>query len=415
MSFSQDTKVLLIAPFYDRNIPGESWSTYKWVEGISARCQATVLTTHKSFWKSESSPTSAIETINWEDPALPSSLARLNRELKPTYFLFYHRARKWLQEQYSRGGSFDLIHQINPLALRYPTPAYGFSTPYLIGPLAGSLETPAGFRADLKEKEWFRRLRAFDRMRIKHDPWLHRTYSEASAVLGVAPYVDEYLSLAGRHRFEIESETGVESIPPPRANFSSPSQPLRLLFVGRIIRTKGILDAIRAVAKASADHPMHLDVLGEGDLLESCRAESARLGMTASITFHGRIAREKIDEFYQKADVFLFPSFREPSGNVVFEAMSHGLPVITSTVGGPGYVVTDDCGFRIPPENPEQYAEQLANALRRLSSERPLLPVMSLAAQNRIADLGLWQSKIDRVINLYDSLLAASPATAIKD
>ena len=69
---------------------------------------------------------------------------------------------------------------------------------------------------------------------------------------------------------------------------------------------------------------------GDGEELELCKAEAERLGVADRVNFLGRIPRQQVEELYASSDAFLFPSFREPSGSVVFEAMRHGLPVIAS-------------------------------------------------------------------------------------
>lgn len=397
-------KVLLIAPYYDRQTPGESWSTYKWVEGISSKCETTVLTTHRKGWDPAASPVRSSEIVNWDDPPLPKFLGRLNHQLKPTYAVFYHRARRWIFEEIRKGRTFDLVHQINPLALRYPTPARGVPFPYLMGPLAGSVETPAGFRDEIRDDAWFRKFRNLDRFRLRFDPWLRGSYAGAAALVGVAPYVGKLLEIAGCRRFEIASETGVESLSEIERPAPAPGEPLRLLFVGRIIRTKGVLDAVRAVAIASRKCALRFDVVGAGDQLTACRQEAERLGISDRVVFHGRQTREAVSDFYRQAHVFLFPSFREPSGNVVFEALGHGLPVITSSVGGPGYVVTDECGFRIPATNPDDYALRLSDAICSLASQPALVASMSAAGKRRMADIALWDNKISSMMNLYREL-----------
>ena len=404
-------KVLLIAPFYDRQTPGESWSTYKWVEGISEHCDTTVLTTHKEGWDEKQSPTAAAQTVNFTDPALPSFAARLNRELKPTYFLFYRRARAWIRQQIEAGVHFDLVHQINPLALRYPSPALGFGIPLVIGPLAGSLQTPEGFREESSDKQWYRKLRNLDSFRFQNDPWLRRTYSEAALLLGVAPYVQKALGSIPLKRFESIAETGVESVAQVKKEPRSKDAPLKLLFVGRIIRTKGVIDAIRAVSEVSKTHDVQFDIIGEGDHRAACEAEAKALGIEELVTFHGRLPREDLAAWYQKSDVFLFPSFREPSGNVVFEAMGHGLPVVTSSVGGPGFVVDDSCGILVEPTEPNKYARGLAEAVSRLASDPTLVLSLSNGAAKRIESVALWPKKIDSLMNHYHQLTRSSSAS----
>lgn len=404
MSASPRPRILLLAPYYDRAVPGESWSTYQWVRGISESLPTTVLTSHHPGWNAGDSPTSAARTVNWDEPRLPGARGRLAWEMKPGYPWFYRRARRWIKAALRRGETFDLVHQINPLALRYPSPARGLGLPYLIGPLAGSLPTPPGFREEIRERAWFRRLRGLDRLRIRHDPWLRSTYSGAAAILGVAPYVREFLAPCRPRRFELMAETGVEEVADEPLPARRPDEPLRLLFVGRVIRTKGILDGIRAVARVVPRIDVRLDVLGTGDLLEECRAEAARLGITERVCFHGRVDHATVFAWYRRAHAFLFPSFREPSGNVVFEAMSRGLPLITCDAGGPGHVVDESCGYRVPPADPDSYAAALAERITTAYENPAELARLSAGALRRMREVALWPNKIRTLLDLYAEL-----------
>ena len=398
-------RILLIAPHFDKNVPGESWSTFKWVEGISRCCAVTVLTTHSRNWSQTNSPTDSIEVIDWPDLTLPNHFARINHEMNPGYLVFYLRARRWIKQRIRNGWDFDLVHQINPLALRYPSPAAGLGIPYVIGPLAGSLITPSGFTTEGADRQWFRKLRHLDKFRLRFDPYLNRTYAGAELILGVAPYVKDLLEPCRIKQFAALSETGIDSVLPVRQSARRAGEPLRLLFVGRVIRTKGVVDAIRAVALAGEKFPLHFDIIGDGDHMLACRAEVERLGMQNHIHFHGWLPRSDLDEWYCNAHVFLFPSFREPSGNVIFESMRNGLPVITCSVGGPGYVVDESCGIRVSPTNPRDYAIALAGAISELASDSGRLLLMSNAAIKRLEKIGLWENKIKEVTSLYQEVV----------
>lgn len=401
-------KILCIAPHYDKNVPGESWSTYKWVEGLSRCCEVSVLTTHAEGWNQNHSPTDAKEVIEWPDVTLPGRFARINFEMSPGYLVFYYRTRKWIKHRLRNGWDFDLVHQISPLALRYPSPVAGLGIPFVIGPLAGSLSTPIGFAAEGTDKQWFRKLRYLDKFRLRFDPFLRRTYADAELVLGVAPYVQDFLAPCGLKRFEIMSETGVDSVTKIRTSAYVDREPFKLLFVGRIIRTKGVIDAIRAVALGSKRHRLQFDIIGDGDHLAACRDEVLRLGLEKHVHFHGWLPRTELENWYQSADVFLFPSFREPSGNVIFESMKHGLPVITSTLGGPGYVIDDSCGIRVLPITPEAYSKSLGEAITELASNPRRLAEMSEAAVARLERVALWKPKIRRMLALYEEIVRSA-------
>ncbi|MCP4835171.1 MAG: glycosyltransferase family 4 protein [Phycisphaera sp.] len=394
-------RVLLIAPHYYGDDAGEGWSTYKWVEGISRRHDATILTMHRRDWNPDASPVASKEVVNWVEAWSPQVLQRFRREAKPWYIRFHWCARRWIRTAVRSGRHFDLVHQINPLAMRYACPARGFGIPFIMGPVGGSLKTPPAFDDGSSDRTWYRRLRSLDEWRMRNGRGLRDTYSKASLVLGVTPATEDFVSIAGCRRFEVMGETGVDSVQSRIRPETDSTQPLRLLFVGRIIRTKGVIDAIRAVGIAARRCRVTFDILGDGEMIDECRREVESLGLGEIVTLHGNRPREEVNAWYDRSDVFLFPSFREPSGNVVFEAMGRGLPVITSSLGGPGYVVTDDCGFRFVPSTPALYAEKIAGGIMELYDDRSLLSKKSRAALQRMESLAVWERKIERLDALY--------------
>jgi len=183
-----------------------------------------------------------------------------------------------------------------------------------------------------------------------------------------------------------------------------------LLYVGRIVRTKGVRDAVRALARLRDLPGVTLDVLGDGDDRIDCEQEAERLGVTDTVTFHGWQPRDVVARFYANADVFVFPSFREASGTVVIEAMSHGLPLIAAAYGGPGYTVGTDCGITVPPETPEQFAAAIAEALRTLAADPARVIAMGRRARERVASEFLWDRKVERMNALYQDVIARARA-----
>jgi glycosyltransferase involved in cell wall biosynthesis len=105
---------------------------------------------------------------------------------------------------------------------------------------------------------------------------------------------------------------------PPR-----PGEVFRLLYVGRLIREKGIFDLIEAVRQLGN---VSLSIVGEG-------ADAKEASVCASglpITFHGFQA--DCSPFYRDAHLLVFPSYREGQGLVPIEAMAHGLPCLLSDI-----------------------------------------------------------------------------------
>jgi glycosyltransferase involved in cell wall biosynthesis len=401
-------KLLLVAPTCDGEDVGEAWVAFQWASRLAARHDVTLLTYHKRGRTPVAQQLPGVRVIEWTEPPVLGRAERLNSMLKPAYFPFYIRARRWIRAAQRRGETFDIAHQPVPVAMRYPSPVSGLGIPYLVGPVGGSLETPPGFAAD-DTAPWYVALRGLDRLRLLHDPLLRHTYERAACVIGIAPYVADTLAGLSVSRFEVMSDTGIDSLPPAmeRVARNDPSRPVRLLFVGRLIRTKGARDAIGALGLLR-HLPVVLDIVGDGFDRAACEALVAELGIGDRVVFHGAQPHSAVDDFYRAADVFVFPSYREAGGTVVFEAMAASLPLIVSDIGGPGSSVDDSCGFRLHPESPEQYARALADAIEKLVTDEPRRLAMGASSRVRVAAIALWDSKLDAVDSLYNELL--SPA-----
>jgi glycosyltransferase involved in cell wall biosynthesis len=402
-------KLLLIAPACDGEDIGEAWVAYQWVSRLAARHDVTVLTYHKRGHTPLSQQLPGVRIVEWAEPPGLSRAERFNSMLMPGYIPFYYRARKWVRGALAAGEQFDLVHQPVPVGIRYPSPVAGLGIPFIMGPVGGSLQSPPGFAAEEGTTPWYVRLRAVDQLRLRRDPLLRRSYEEAACVIGIAPYVKETLAGVRVQRFEIMSETGLEELPEP-VDRSDHRGDVRLIFVGRIVRTKGVRDAIRALALAG-DIPAVFDVVGDGFDRAACESLAAELGVAKRVHFHGWLPHSQIGSLYRAADVFLFPSYREPGGNVIFEAMGHGLPAIVSDLGGPANVVDDTCGIRVHPVEPEQYARDLATAITSLVTDGELRRRFTAGARRRVAEVGLWESRVRRLESVFGTIVPDRPVS----
>ena len=400
-------KVLLIAPNIDGTDVGEAFVAFKWAEALSARVSLTVLSFERPGRKSLAAQLPMATVVTWPEPAWARRNERLNAMLKPAWPVFARRVQTWLRQALSRGARFDVAHQLMPQAARYPSPLRHFDLPYIIGPLGGALDTPAPFRSEAGSAPLFTRLRALDAWRFRHDPWLRSSYAGAACVLGVAPYVRDVLSDIPLRRFEPMLELGIDDVEAARPRPLAAGR-LKLLHVGRGVRTKGLRDTVRAMAQVRDLPGVTLTSAGGGEEIALCEAEARALGVADRITFLGRQPRERIEELYRTHDVFVFPSFREPAGGVLYEAMRHGLPVITAARGGPDYIIDNTCGLRLPVTTPADFATAIATAIRGLNADPARAGRLGAGARAKVLAEGLWGAKADRMVTLYEEATARS-------
>lgn len=135
----------------------------------------------------------------------------------------------------------------------------------------------------------------------------------------------------------------------------------KILFVGRLIEWKGIKYLIEAFKKLDQEK-YELHIVGDGPERKALERDSVQFPKT--IFFHGYLKGEKLDNMYKHADCFVLPSivddsgFTEGLGTVLLEAISFGIPVIGSDVGGiPDIIINFKTGMLVPEKNSQAIAE----------------------------------------------------------
>ena len=178
--------------------------------------------------------------------------------------------------------------------------------------------------------------------------------------------------------------TGIESEPPSLKNpnikwiFSSsltneeltdlkkvrpifdPKSP-RFIIVARQEEEKGTREVIKAINLIKEEVPgLHLDVVGDGNALQSFKDEVANLGLGDKVTFHGKVNHEAVLQLLQQANIFCYPT-RSSEGfpKVVHEAMASGLPVLGTPVSAIKALLSTGAGIILKDNTPETLAEAI--------------------------------------------------------
>ncbi len=156
------------------------------------------------------------------------------------------------------------------------------------------------------------------------------------------------------------------------------------LFVGRLIREKGVVDLLDAYAELPSElrPEWGLVYVGTGDFESDLRNRAATLKLE-SIQFRGFAQREELACYYALADIFVFPTHSDPWGLVVNEAMASGLPVIVSEAAGcAADLVKDGWNGHLVRAGD---IHQLAQAMQTLAQNPELRREMSTRSQEQIA------------------------------
>jgi glycosyltransferase involved in cell wall biosynthesis len=141
---------------------------------------------------------------------------------------------------------------------------------------------------------------------------------------------------------------------------------LTLLYVGNVNKSKGIiylLDAYKYLTKIS-DIKTNLLIVGGGDKLDYFK-KYAEDNDLHNVTFTGAVKNTDVYKYYEKSDIFIFPTLDDVFGLVLVEAAASGLPIISSIfAGGSADVVKENYnGLIVNPINTIDFAEKIKKVI----------------------------------------------------
>jgi glycosyltransferase involved in cell wall biosynthesis len=330
------------------------------------------------------------------------------------FYVYDREALRLARAARVNGDDWALVHAPTPVSPLAATRLYRLGRPLVLGPWNGNLGTPKGFRALLRaDSPWLYPIRHLGRI--------------ADALIGGTRHAQLILTateatLAGiprryRRRCVRMLENGVEPeifaptpwpAPARPATNLEAAEPLRLVFVGRLVPFKavGLLLAALARLKAQVAVPVRLRIIGDGPMAAPWQAEVDRLGLQAEVRFVGQLSAPAVAAEMAAAHCFCLPSVRESGGAVLLEAMACARPVIAVGFGGPAEIVDDEVGQRLPATHPEALIAALVAALEDLIRDPEAWRRRGLAGHARVLSRYTWDAKVDRALALYRPLLA---------
>ena len=142
------------------------------------------------------------------------------------------------------------------------------------------------------------------------------------------------------------------------------------LFVGRLVRDKGINEICQAFDKLSGVAPIRLVLIGpfEDDLDPVSQAAKNIIEDSAAIEYIGEKYGDELLAYYAASDCFVLPSYREGFPNTVLEAGAMGLPCIVTDINGSREIIVEgENGVIVPPRNEEALFQAMLEMVRNKS------------------------------------------------
>jgi glycosyltransferase involved in cell wall biosynthesis len=301
-------------------------------------------------------------------------------------------------------------------------------------PLVPSFAVPAGFgktlistvhstwkgEAEAIKGEPYSRLNSNEKFMVSFNWFLrifeNRMLERSNKIIAVSEYTKrellKYYKLDENKIRVIHNGVDVNKFKPTndklkaKAELGFNLQDKAILYVGRLYARKGLFTLIESmppVIRKFKNAKFIISGKGLSDELGKLAKHAAKLGVKDKIVFAGYFPDKKLPKLYQAADVFAFSTFYENLPFAVLEAMSTGLPVVTTNVGGiPEMIEDGKNGFLVQPFNSQELADRVLYFLEHPAASSE----MALLARKTIEERFDWRLIVKKVLKVYNEALS---------
>ncbi len=388
--------------------PGVGWNI---VRELAKYHQVWVLTRENNRPAIEAelqkNPLPGVEFIYCEPSALLQKLNKNQRLVYLHYYLWqisaYFIARKLHQHI-----NFDLVHHVT--YVRYAAPSFLalLPVPFVWGPVGGGEVAPIAFRKEFNASgKRYELIRDIIRNIGEFDPFVRLTAQRSILARATTEDTAKRLQKLGATQIEIISQLGLsqDEILQLAEAVKFERNSIKFVSIGRLLHWKGFHLGLQAFAQANLPENTEYWIIGDGKERQNLEALVEKLGIKNQVKFWQKLPRQETLNQLKQCLALVHPSLHESGGLVCLEAMAAGCPVICLDIGGPALQVTEETGFKIPANTPEQAIKDIAIAMQTLAENPQLRMQMAKAGQQRVQEEFSWEIKGQKLAEVYEKMI----------
>lgn len=337
---------------------------------------------------------------------------KLERKI-PAYLLniskygYYKQWEKQLYRKVKKSdfyANIDLIHYVGPAGYHEPGYLYKLEKPYIWGATSGFENINKELAKRLFASKKFLLLKSLlNTIAIKFNIRLKKVIKHSDIIIAATNSNRELIAKNFKHRNKIMyfpenlmriNEEKILSKEFIKNKFSN-IQTLNIIWIGNIEPRKMpnlFIDSLRLVKSKR----IRVNIIGGGYSIirKQCDLEF--------VNFIDRIPREMVDDYWNQAHIHVITSALEANTTVLFEAMEHCVPTITTDICGMKDIVKDNTGFKIPINNYDQVCAQLAQIIDNIATNPSILLPMAFSLREDSYNY-VAHKREDFYNNLYNS------------
>ena len=313
------------------------------------------------------------------------------------YILWQHWAWLWVKHS---GIRFDVIHHVTMNDYRIPSELYNAKGAKVIwGPMGGAQVTPRPLKV-YEKNQLVASFREFVNKSCSWNPFYKKALRSYYKIYCINNETQKQISRIIGKDVPLMPELALRDEYKNLPIRKEKNDILKIVFVGRLIGKKGIAFLVDALSLMPTDMDWELLIFGDGDDRALIEKQIADSGIGKNVKLMGNRPLNQIAEAYQQADVFVLPSLRETSGNVLLEAMAYAVPIVAFDTSFCRLLKEVDCGVFINTEQAlDNIKEDYCKAIVTLGQDKELAKQMGLNGYKYVNSKLTWDEKYRIIVN----------------
>ena len=312
------------------------------------------------------------------------------------YILWQHWAWLWVKHS---GIRFDVIHHVTMNDYRIPSELYKAKGAKVIwGPMGGAQVTPRSLKV-YEKNQLVASFREFVNKSCSWNPLYKKALRSYYKIYCINNETQKQISrIVGKDvplMPELALRDEYKNLPIRKRN----NDILKIVFVGRLIGKKGIAFLVDALSLMPTDMDWELLIFGDGDDRVLIEKQIADSGIGKNVKLMGNRPLNQIAEAYQQADVFVLPSLRETSGNVLLEAMAYAVPIVAFDTSFCKELSNKQCGIFVKVnQSLDKIKKDFCDAIIKLAEDQTLREKFGRNGYE-YANRLTWEDKYKKIIS----------------
>ena len=240
--------------------------------------------------------------------------------------------------------AFDIVHHVTMVDFRIPGFMWKLKEPFTIfGPVGGGQSTPQALK-DYEKSKAVEKFRETVNKACSVLPVYKKALRNFNSVFAINKETEQDMSKAlGKSCNKLVELSLADEFKSLEINREYTGQNVKILYLGRLIQKKGLM-LLLDVVNAMQGENFVLEIYGGGPLQGEIEEYIKTNSLENKVKLCGEIEHAKVSQAYMNADIFVMPSLRETSGNVLVEAMAHKLPLAALDMSVCSDFKQYDCG-----------------------------------------------------------------------